>query len=84
MPRDAGESRLDDAERVLGQIHERATWIVDGKLSEAGELAGDCEGHLEPEPALAASCRVPRYAARVEGTHIRVGARALRSGARAA
>jgi len=54
MPRDAGESRLDNAERVFGQVDERAPRIVDFELAEAGGVGGDGEGHFEAEPALAA------------------------------
>jgi hypothetical protein len=54
MVTQTGEARLDDGGRVLGHVHQDAARLSDGECAETGRRAGNGQGHVEAEPALAA------------------------------
>ena len=56
---DARQSRLDDAERVLGHVDEGAPRLGHVERAEAGGAAGNGDGDLEAEPTLAALGSAP-------------------------
>jgi hypothetical protein len=64
---DAREASLDDGERVLGHVDESAARLLHLEGAEAGRTARDRQSDVEAERTLAASCRVPSYAACADG-----------------
>ena len=68
---EAGESCLDDGRGVLGHVDQHAAGLGDGEGVEAGRAAGDGDGQIEPEPALAALGRAANDADAGAGPEVR-------------